>query len=480
MTLKKVVKDMGIIGIARILTSISGILLLPVLTRNIGAYGYGLWVQVWAVVGLSIPIIRLGLPYSISRFFPGKSKSDISKDFYSILTLITIVSFTFSLVIYLFPYPLANAVFDGEVFVVRFLAIIIFVRCLDELFISVFRAFREMKKYAVLEVTTRYGEIGLAIILVLEGYGITGALFSVLAARLCMLFVLIFLIGKKIPLAKPNIFRLNEYLRFSLPTIPSNISFWIIETSDRILIGMFLGAAFVGYYSAGYALGKILPFLIIGVLGFVLAPTLSSYYENNELDMVKNVLRLSMKYFLLLSIPYLVGAFVVGRSILLLLTTPEIAREGHIILVFSGFAGIFYAVSVINGQILMLKKKTHVSASFIMVASLFNLGGNIVLIPWLGIIGAGITTILSYLILMVLKIYAGSKYISIAHDHSSTIKVIASSAIMGISIYLFQQYVWANLFVLILLGMVLYFGILFAIGGVEKKEIEFLKGIVGL
>jgi|GEM_PF-4508524 len=49
-----------------------GIALLPVLTKTVGAYGYGLWVQVTATFSILFPIISLGLPEAMTRYFPAK------------------------------------------------------------------------------------------------------------------------------------------------------------------------------------------------------------------------------------------------------------------------------------------------------------------------------------------------------------------------------------------------------------------------
>ncbi len=478
MTLKKIVKDIGIVGIGNILIKSSGIILLPVLTRTLGAYGYGIWVQALATMGLVTTSLTLGLPHSIGRFFPAKKMLEIREDFYSILTVIIITASLFSIILYSYPTPLANAILDGNTIVVRMVSIIILVRCLDSLFKSVFRAFREMKKYSILNVSRTFLQIGLAISLVLLGYGIFGALFAVLLSNGILLLLEIMLVSKKIPYHTPNFSALKEYLNFGIPSIPSSLSYWVIETSDRYLIGFFLGATFVGYYSPGYSLGKIVPFMIIGVLSPVLTPSLSSYYSDGNISMVKKVLNLCIKYFLVISIPFFVGAILLGRSLLLLLTTPKIAQEAYIILFFSGIAAIFYGIKVMFQKILVLKKMMTLNASFYFVAAIVNLIGNIYLIPQIGITGAGITTIISYFIALILTIYFGRKEIAIKPDYMHILKVILSAIGMGILVYYTKAYFSSNFFFLTSIGIISYFIVLYSIGGIKKKEIDFIKGMI--
>ncbi|MDZ7672401.1 MAG: oligosaccharide flippase family protein [Halanaerobiales bacterium] len=56
---------------------------------------------------------------------------------------------------------------------------------------------------------------------------------------------------------KFNYFMLKESLLFSLPLIPSLLSAWVINLSDRIFIERFFSMSDVGIYSLGYKLGGI-------------------------------------------------------------------------------------------------------------------------------------------------------------------------------------------------------------------------------
>ena len=69
-------------------------------------------------------------------------------------------------------------------------------------------------------------------------------------------YLIVLKIGIRIPRFKLS--TIKEYLGFGLPIVPGRISSWIVQASDRYLIGIFLSVAFVGYYSPGYALGNII------------------------------------------------------------------------------------------------------------------------------------------------------------------------------------------------------------------------------
>ncbi|MGM0405329.1 MAG: oligosaccharide flippase family protein [Thermoplasmatota archaeon] len=483
MNLKKVIGDMGVIGISEIIISSRGIILLPILTRYLGAEGYGLWVQAMATFSVVLPLMVMGLPYSMTRIFASRENiEEISKDFFSISFIVFLTSLIVSGVLLLFPQFLADAIFEGKTLIVRIVAVTLFVYSTSNLMINVFRAFREMKKFSVLNVSWKLGEIALAALLVVLGYGLIGALLGLLIVRSILFLVLISLMLRKFTFSLPDISRTKEYLSFGVPTIPSNLSHWIVSSSDRFLIGIFLSATYVGYYNPGYSIGHLVPFLIVGVFGLVLPPTLSEYYEQGEISDLEQVLSLSLKYFFIISIPFSFGILLLNEPILLFLTgDAQIASEGGIIAVYTAFTGLIYGVGMLLSQILVLKKKTKIIGLKWTIAAVVNIGANIILIPILGIIGAAITTIAAYSIATVVTIYFSlitEEDISLNFDLSSYSKIIISSILMGLFIYLIREQVWRNLFFLIISGIIVYFSIMFLIGGIKKEEIRFIKSMV--
>jgi len=460
---------------------IAGIALVPVLTKTLGAYGYGLWAQVMATFSILFPVLSLGLPEAMTRNFPSKNINEIRDDFYSSFGIVIVITLTGSFLIYSFPNQLANAVFDGEVWVVRILAIIVFLRSIDNVLLLVFRAFREMKKHAVLSVVTKYGEIILAIILVLLGYGLLGALLALVIIRTSMLFVLGYLVGKKIPLIKPNFSSIKEYLHFGIPLVPKAVSTWIISTSDRYVIGFFLGATFVGYYAPSYSLGIAIPSAVGSIISFILPPALSEHYDNDNINLVNKIINLCNKYFLVVSIPYFLGVIILGYPILELFTDPEIAQNGYIIMIFSGVAGIVLTIKYTFQSILFLRKKTTYNMIAHISAAGVNLGGNIILVPRIGIIGAGITTVISYSISLTLIAYWSLKVkdfeLRLGKLKLPVTKIIFSSSLMGIIIYFLYRFTPIHFLILVVLGIGIYFSILYAIDGIKKSEIDYLKNL---
>lgn len=480
-SLKKIIKDMGVIGLSKILISVSGIILLPVLTRFLGAYGYGLWTNSKATIGVVLPILLLGLHSAVIRFFPSKDKESRGKDFFSIMLLVSFITIIFSTVLFIYPKPLANFFFEGEEFIVKIVALIIFVWCLDTLFIRSFQAFREMKKYATVRVLTTYSEIGLAIFLVIKGYGVVGALLAVLSVRTMLLVILTFVFSKRFGIHTPNISNLKnirEYLDYGIPMIPSNLSYWAISTSDRFVISYFLGITYVGYYSPGYIVGKTIPFMMGGTALFVLQPALADIFDDGNVQEVKKILNLSIKYTFIVAIPFFFGILLFHEEITALLSTDEIARQGSYIAIYTALTGLVYILVRTFEVILNLVKKTKIIGGAKTISAIFNIAANIILIPYIGILGAAITTFLAYAIIAVIYILMTRKYIPLKLDLVGIFKICIASLGMYFSLILILYY-WKIYFLyLVPIGILMYFGLLFSIKGFSKKEIDFLKSLI--
>jgi len=477
---QKFVKDNIIIGLANILVTVSRVfILLPLLTKRLGAYDYGIWSQVNITITLSLAFVGLGLPYAMTRFLSTKSDTkSIREEFYSILFFVFFITIVISSLIIVFSGFISKTFFQGETNIVKLTGFIILVWGLDWIYLSFFRTFRQMGRYFVFTIVQTFGEIGFIAFFVLKGHGIFGAVFSILIVRFILLIILIYMFKLNIGFGKPHFSKIKEYLSFGLPTIPANVSSWVISSSDRYIIGYFLGATSVGIYSVGYGLGHF-PAMIITILGFVLLPSLSKLYDQGKLDDVKRYLSYSMKYFMALTIPLVFGACVLSQEILKILSTKEIASQAYIVVPLVAVSVLFYGFSCIIAHILVLTKKTKIIGIVWILSALINLSLNIFVIPYLGIFGAAITTFIAYLLAMVLMVYCSFKEFRFAIDWKFLLKSLTASTIMLLIVWKINQIKNPGIIFIILIGIIIYGAVLFILKGFEKKEINFFRGIIG-
>lgn len=474
---KKFTRDVGLIGITNLLIGLRGLFLLPILTKTLGVHDYGIWIQIVVTISLLAPFATLMLPGAMVRFLAGeKNKKEIQEGFFSTSVLVFFISLSFSILLILLSELFAeNLLGDGKD-LVKIVACLIPIWGLNLVFLDFFRAFQQMKTYAVFTIVEAYGEVALIAYFVLSGYGIFGAVLSLLIIRTILFLIMGCLIISKIGVKLPNFSRLRQYASFSLPTLPSALSAWVVSSSDRYVIGFFLGAIFVGFYSPGYAVGSIIN-MYIAPLAFILFPVLSKMYDENKKEDVRVYLRYSLKYFLLLAIPSAFGLSILSKQILTILSTPEIASQGYLITPFVAVSALLYGAYVVFSQIISLVKKTKITGAIWMVAAVLNLGLNIIVVPYIGILGAAITTLIAYTLAFVLTTYYSFKYFKFDIDISFILKSIFASVVMSLVIIKWNPVGALNVLTVIGVCAAVYAVILLLLKGVKKEEIKFFRGL---
>jgi O-antigen/teichoic acid export membrane protein len=474
-------RRIGLIGITNLLISLSGLLLLPILTKTLPIEDYGTYVQITVTIGLVPGIVMLGLPYTMVRFLAAaKAREEIQEGYYSIVGITVVTAGVTSLALFILAEPIAAALFDNRVAITRILAAIVFLECMNGLQFNYFRTFQQIKRYSGLTFFKTCLQLVLVGALVLAGYGILGATVGLFVTDLVLFLIMGILIVSEIGVVIPRFRNLREYLSFGLPTVPGNLSSWVVNSSDRYVIALFLGTAYVGYYSPGYTLGNVVS-MFIAPLSFMLPAVLSKYYDDDNLSDVKTVLSYSMKYFLALAIPSVVGLSLLSKPLLTILSTPEIADQGYLITPFLALGGLLFGLYAIITQILVLEKKTGITGTIWIVAAVLNLGLNIIFVPRIGILGAAATTLVVYSLAFILSVYYSFKYLAFPVDGSFILKCLVAAAIMGVVVVIGGAQMSGGLVGIILLvgiSALVYGAGLLVLRGFKKEEIRFFRGLL--
>jgi O-antigen/teichoic acid export membrane protein len=314
----------------------------------------------------------------------------------------------------------------------------------------------------------------LAIYLIQLGYGILGAVSALLIAVSLEFVLMALIIGSQIGVKIPRFHNIKTYISFGVPTVIGSISSGVVNAGDRYLIGIFLGAAYVGFYSPGYTLGNII-IMLVSPLSFLLPVILSKHYDDGNIDEVKSILSYSLKYFLAIAIPSAVGLTILSKPILSFISTPLIASQGYLITPFTAVSAILFGSYAIISQILVLEKKTTIPGAIWVIAAAVNFGLNLLLIPSLGIIGAAVTTLLAYALAFVLTAYYSKKYLTFQMDYYFILKSILASAIISSLLIIANPSEKTSLFMAVIICAFLYFIILHLLKSFKPEEIAFLK-----
>lgn len=479
---KKLTKDVGIIGITKALAaigSLNGIILLPILTKTLPVTEYGTFIQLTIMIGLMMQIATLSLvPHTLVRYIAGeKDKKEIQDAVISTSIVIFLVSLILALLIIFLSETILRNYLGGSVESVKIVAMILPFWCTSQVFFNFYRALQKIGWYSLFLILQIYGEVVFIAYFVLSGHGVYGAVKAILIVRIFLFFLSGYFVFKKIGITKPRFMRFKEHLHFSIPLILNNISLWVVDVSDRYVIGFFLGSVYVGFYNPGYVLGRIMEFLV-SPFQLILPSALADHFENGRLKEVQNIIRYSLKYFLLIAIPAVLGLSVISRTLLTILSTREIAMNGYFVVSFAAIGIFFQALSELFKNILILNKKTKIIGLIWFFLAILNLSLNIILVPILGILGAAISTMVTYALSTILIAYYAFRYLKFIIEWGFIRKSIAASAIMCVVVYYIDPQSLIGLLTTIVIGAGIYIIIIAISNCFSKDELMFFRRII--
>lgn len=472
------IQRIGLVGLTNILISLSSLIFIPIITKSFTTAEYGMWAQVNTTIALVPNIANLGLPYTMVRFLSAeKDKEKIKDSFYPMISLTFISTLIICSLFLIFGNAIANALFNGSMQVLYITTAISFFACMNLMLISFFRTFQQMKRYSLFLVLQSYIGVFVSIYLTYAGYNIETVVLGLLTGYVAVFIMMAFLIVKYLGIGIGKWSNLKEQLAFALPTIPSNVSSWVVDSSDKYVIGILIGSVAVGCYSPGYALGSIL-LMFLSPFAVLLPAVLPEHYEKGNMSEVDKYLSYSMKYYLLLTIPAAVGMSVLSKPLLYIITTPEIALGGYMVTPFVCLGAIFMGMYGITNNILILEKNTMILGKLWIVVAISNIVLNLLLVPYLNILGAAIATLICYILAFAVTAIASKKTMRLPFNIKELLKIVIAASIMGIAVYIMHPIGIINVLISIVAGVIIYFAIIFILKAVTMKEIAIFKDLI--
>lgn len=475
---KILAQRIGLIGLANVLVNLSGIFLLPILTKSLPVEDYGIWAQVNVTITLASVVICLGLSASMVRFMAASSsREEIQECFYSILAVVMVSGFVASALIFCFAGPIAGALFNGNVAVTRALSVIVFVEAINSLLFSYYRAMQRMKLYAIFSVTVVYITIVLTFWFVRLGYGIYGAVVGLAISKMSILAIMWILLLRHIGYRRPMFRHLGEYFSFGLPIVPTAIFDWIVNSSDRYVIGILLGTAWVGYYSPGYLIGSMIA-IFVSPIATVLPVVLYKYYDHGNINAIETIMGLTIKYLLALTIPSVFGLSLLSKPMLVMLSTPDIAEQSYLVTPFVAIGMLFMGMASVMSNVIYIVKKTSISMKISLMAAVIKLFLLLALVQLAGVMGAAAAALFAFIFIFLANRYFALIFLKVRLDCVFILKSVLASSVMSLLIFFWTPNSFFGILGYILISMLIYLSVILMIKGINRDEIKFIKSLL--
>jgi O-antigen/teichoic acid export membrane protein len=167
----------------------------------------------------------------------------------------------------------------------------------------------------------------------------------------------------------------------------------VLEAADRLMVNAHLGRDETARYQVAYNIGS-LPMLVLGMLTAVWMPRFFAVEDAGHRDAVLVASRDAL-YRLLC--PVMVG-MAVASPVLLRIWAPPAYRTDELLLLTAVIvvSAAPYTAGMSANRVLLTRTSTRVIAWAALVASVVNIGLNLVLVPVWGLLGAAVATFVSY------------------------------------------------------------------------------------
>lgn len=472
MSLAKRIAHNTIIQIAgKILSTLLGLFSLALITRHLGQFGFGQYTTITTFLTFFAVMADLGLTLITVQMISGETKNEnkILNNLFS-LRLISALIFVGLAPLSVFFFPYSSVVKIG----VLITALSFVFPALNQVLIGLFQKKLNMDKSSLAEVISRLVLLGGIIVSGKLGYGLTGILItSVIASGSSFLLHYIFSLKFATIKFEFDLSLWKLIISRSWPLALTIVLNLIYLRADTLILSLFKDSEIVGLYGAAYRMIDVLTTLPFMFAGLILPILTAAWLENNK-DSFKKILQKSFDFMAIIAIPLVIGAQFLAKPIMIFIAGPDFLMAGDIlkILIFS-VAAIFLGTMFSHAVIAINQQKKMIS--FYVFTSISSLAAYLILIPRYSYLGAAAVTIYSEVMIAIFSAYCIFKYSHFFPSLKVFFKSFLSSLVMGGFIYLIPARYQANLAtltILLILSILLYFVVLYFLGGIKSEELK--------
>ena len=442
---KELVKNTIIIFIGKFCTQFITLLLLPLYTHFLSTEDYGYIDLIQTYLTFFIPLILLKIDAGIFRFLIDARKSEEEKN--KIITNGIFIMFV-ELIISTILFAVAVKIFSIK-YSILIVMNLISLSVLTFL-LQIVRGIGKNKQYSFSSIIAAIVTIVLNLIF-LVGFHKNGKyvlIASLISNIICTIYLLIVnKILKNVKIKYIDKKLIKDLLKYSIPMIPNELSWWIVHVSDRTIISYALGVAANGIYYVSCKFSNILS-SIFNIFNLSWQESAALHINDTDKDeFFSNVINKVFNLFICFCIGILACLPFVFELLI-----KDSYREAYKYVPILLLANIFSVLIGLIGSIYVAKKMTKEVAKTTMIAAIINLTIDIALIKVIGIYAAAISTLVSYMLLAIYRYIDVQKYVKV----KIPIKNIVVNSIIFILVVVLYLYNNIALNVINLLLCILY------------------------
>ena len=413
---------------ASVVSKLIAVALLPLYTRYLTPADYGAAEVMFAAIVSASIIVRFGTIEALLRFYY-KDDEDPAAVVATSFAALFWASTVAALIALPFAGPISEALLDHPAPDLARIAIGgLWVLTMFEYLLTLFRLEERARAFFTTTILNVLATIGLTVILVVgQGEGARGLLLGSYASGAAFVLGLIFVHRRRLSLWIDGPL-LRRMTRFGLPTMPAELSLYLLNFVDRIVIVRSVGLAEAGLYSLAVKFAQGVNVL---VRGFQLAwPPIA--YSIRDDDEARRTYAAVVTWFVTGCAFVVTGMWLFSRWIVRALAAPQFFDSYEAIgLIATGVT--LYALYMVLVVILGRTGRTEFNFPATIAALVANLALNLALVPSLGIVGAGLALVASYVVVVALMYVFTQRLFPVPYQWGRLARVLfVSAALVGL------------------------------------------------
>jgi O-antigen/teichoic acid export membrane protein len=382
-----------------------GFISFPVFTRAFSVADYGLIDYVQKILLVVAALGKAGMQNSALRFYNRETFSadpTAARRYYSTMLLSVggagmLLALLFPFLIRLLPTSIVDAPLAA---ILSFASVLIVLRVMQPLLWSFLRIQERTKACAIAGLIIKGASVVVIILLLkIMGPSVKTYYTGTIAVELCVVAAFCFPLFRG-GLVKPGSFDSTLFragVAFGAPLIVQELAGLILDSGDRAMVRIYLGDNPLGLYAVAYGLASYVNTLLYTPLGLAILPIYMRIWNKEGREKTIEFVSFGLDTFLMAAGGLFAIASVASGDVVKLLASSKYHGAGPLIPTLVAGLLIYTAQIFLNAG-LLIHKKTFAMAATLSVSALLNIGLNIVLLPRMGLQGAALATLLSYLV----------------------------------------------------------------------------------
>lgn len=430
---KTLIKNTVIITVGKICTQMISFFLLPLYTAILSTEEYGTVDLLNTLVSLMLPIVTFQIEQAVFRRLIDNRDNDVEIKKIISTTIFTVFN---QMIIYVLVFFIISPFINNDY---KFFLLTNVMACIfSSIMLQISRGLGDNKNYAIASFITAISTIILNIVFIVGfEFGAYGMLMASLFGNLlCGTYIFVIKkIYKYISIKKWDKKLLKIMWKYSLPLIPNAISWWIFNSSDRIIVTYVLGVGQNGILSAAYKFSNLY-ITIYNIFNMTWTESASLHINDKDASaFLSKIMDIVLRLFSAICF----GIIVVMPFVFPIMINEKFS-ESYYQLPILMLATLFNVIVSLLSVIYIAKKDTKAVAKTSIMAAIINLIVNLSLVKFIGLYAASISTLVAYLLMAMYRYIDVQKYVKINIDKKFLIVSFIMLPILLISYYINNLY----------------------------------------